>query len=345
MSNVNVNVTQDPGAISDFITNSWRPRYWDKKGRPAYADGDLMIGERALRANAFLSREEWEVLDTAVYEMAKQRLNAYADLVSAGLTRPSTLAAMYSKWRVASERIAADVTLDFRTRLTGDRTDKKTYGVPVPIISAMYSIGRRELLAARAAGQQVETFEAEEAANAVVEMAEDILINGNTAIVVSGSSIPGYRTLAARDTNTAAGYGGGDFGAISNIYPTFTGILAALAAKRYYGPFQCYIHNTQYHQMLDVYSDGSGKTALERVEALPAIQSVKPNDLIGTAGDLLTVQMTRNVVDLEIALTLENRRWEAPDGSAMFFVVMMSAVPRLKTDYQGNSGVSHCTAA
>jgi len=34
----------------------------------------------------------------------------------------------------------------------------------------------------------------------------------------------------------------------------------------------------------------------------------------------------------------------APDGSAMFFVVMMSAVPRLKTDYEGNAGIAHATS-
>jgi uncharacterized linocin/CFP29 family protein len=276
--------------------------------------------------------------------MAKQRLNAYQDVVSAGLTRRGSVAAWHTNWRVASERIAADVTMDFRTGRVQDRTDKKTYGVPLPIISAEYTIGRRELLTARAAGQQIETFEAEEAAAAVAEMAENLLINGNTTVTTSGDDIYGYRSLAARDTATAAAYGGGDFGTISNIYPTFTGMLAALAAKRFYGPFRCYIHNTQYHQMLDIYSDGSGDSALERVQRLPQIQSVVANDLIGTAGDLLMVQMSSNVVDIEIGLTMENRRWEAPDGSAMFFVVMMSAVPRLKTDYEGNAGIAHATA-
>lgn len=337
----NVQIAQGTDAV-DFITNSWRPYGFNKRGQPVDERGGLMVNSRALQTNAFLNREEWEVLDKAVIEMGKSRLNAYQDL--SGLKRRSSLAAWYSKWRVASERVAADVTMDFRTRLNEDRTDKKTYGVPIPIISAKYSLGRRELMSARAAGQQIETFEAQEAAAAVTEKAEDILINGDTSVVVSGSSIPGYRTLSARDTATAAAYGGGDFGTISNITPTFLGMLAALAAKRYYGPFNCYIHSTQYHQMLEFYTDGSGQTALERVESLPAIKSVKANDLITTAGDLVMVQMTRNVVDLEVALTLENRRWEAPDGSAMFFVVMMSAVPRLKTDYEGNAGIAHATS-
>lgn len=330
--------------VADFVTNSWRPFAFNKSGQPVDAGGGLILNQRQLATNAFLNREEWEVLDKAVYAMGKLKLGAYQDLVSDDLTRPSTLAAMYSKWRVSSERIGADVTMDFRTRLNQDRTDRKTYGVPVPIISAMYTLGRRELLTARAAGQQVETSEAEEAASAVAERAEGFLINGETGVVVEGSDIPGYRTLAARDTDTAANYGGGDFGTIALIYPTFTGMIAALAAKRYHGPFRCYIHNTQYHQMLSVYDDGSGQTALERVLALPQIKSVESNDLIAVAGDLVMVQMSRNVVDVEIALTLENRRWEAPDGSAMFFVVMMSAVPRLKTDYSGNAGIAHATA-
>jgi len=329
---------------AEFITNSWRPFGFDKHGRPVDERGSLMINERALASNAFLNQEEWEILDKAVFERAKLKLNAYQDVVGAGLTRRSSLAAWYSKWRVASERIEANVTMDFRTRVDFDRTDKKTYGVPLPIYSAAYTLGRRELLSARAAGQQIETFEAEEAAAAVAEKAEDILINGDTSVVVAGNSIPGYRTLAARNTATAAAYGGGDFGTITNITDTFLGMLSALAALRYHGPFNCYIHNTQYHEMLAFYTDGSGQTALERVESLPQINSVKPNDLIGTAGDLVMVQMTRNVVDIEIALTLENRRWEAPDGSAMFFVVMLSAVPRLKTDYAGTAGIAHATS-
>lgn len=340
---MNVQIAQGADVV-DFITNSWRPYGFNKHGRPVDERGGLMVNERSLASNAFLNREEWEVLDKAVYGMAKLRLGAFQDLVGAGLKRTSSLAAWYSAWRVASERVSADVTMDFRTRINEDRTDKKTYGVPVPIISAKYSLGRRELITARAAGQQIETFEAAEAAAAVAEKAEDILINGNTSIVVNATSISGYRTLSARSTATAAAYGGGDFGTISNITDTFLGMLSTLAGLRFYGPFNCYIHNTQYHEMLAHYSDGSGQTALQRVEEYPQIKSVKPNDVIGTAGDLLMVQMTQNVVDVEIALTLENRRWEAPDGSAMFFVVMMSAVPRLKTDYAGNAGIAHATS-
>jgi uncharacterized linocin/CFP29 family protein len=325
------------GNIAHFVTNSWRPAAFDRHGRPIDENGRL-------RVNAFINQEEWEVLDSAIFRRAREELNAWQDVLDAGLSSQTTIAEQSSKWRVASERIAADVTMDFRTRRNLDRIDKLTYSVPVPIISAEYFIGRRELASARALGSDIETLEAEEAVVAVVDQAENILVNGNTAIVVSGNNIPGYRTLAARDTATAAGYGGGDFGTISNIRPTFLGMLSALAALRYRGPFMSYVANTQYHQMLERFSDGSGQTALETVIELPQIEDVKRNDRLPD-GNVILAQMTREVVDLRIALQLENRMWESPDGSEMHFVVLMVAVPRLKTDYAGAAGIAHATAA
>jgi len=333
---ITVNILQDPAALEDFITNSWRPHGFSPDGRAVDANGQII-------GNAWLNREEWERLDAVVMAMGKQRLGAWQDVINAGLRSNTTLAEEFSKWRVASERTEATVSMDFRTRVDYDRTDRKTYGVPIPIFSAAFSMGRRELAVVRATGGDVETFEAEQAAEAVAEKVEATLVNGNTDVVIGGSSIAGYTTLSARDTGTAAAYGGGDFGTITNIYPTFTGMMAALAAKRFYGPFGCYLASTQYNQMLDFYSDGSGQKALDRVVGLNEIQFVKPHDLM-TDGELLMVQLTRDVVDVRIGLSLETRRWETPSGSEMHFLVVFCGTPRVKQNYEGNAGIAHATA-
>lgn len=327
---MDVRVYKTREEINDFVTNSWRPLI---KGN------DVLVPDGVV-ANAFLNREEWERLDAAVISRARQRLGAWGDVVGAGLVSNTTLAEWFSKWRVASERIAATAMMDFRTQLIEDRTDKKTYGVPVPIVSAAFSIGRRELITARAAGSDVESFEAEEAGAAVAEKLEDMLINGETGIVLEGTPIYGYRTLSARNTGTVVG----DFGTISNIYETFIAAVLAMAADRYYGPFGVYMSNTQYFEMLEYYSDGTGQTALARVLSIPQISFVRVNDLT-TDGDVLMVQLTREVVDIRQAMALENRRWVSPDASRIHFVVMAAAVPRLKTDYAGNAGILHYTGA
>jgi uncharacterized linocin/CFP29 family protein len=310
------------------------------------AEGFPTVQKRGeLSVYSLLRKQEWEELDAAVIAMAKLRMNGIQDLRDNNLVQPlGGLGTMVSQWNVASEKPAATVSMDGRTKGNRDRVDKKLYGVPVPIIHDEYEIGARELEASRRLGDTLDVTEAQESAASVAEKLEDILFNGETGIVVGGSGIFGMTTLAARTTGTAASFGGGDFGTISNILPTFTGILAALAAKRYYGPFGFYISNTQYYQMLAFYTDGSGQTALQRVLALPQVKYVKPSDHLAD-GALTGMQLTKNVVDLATALDVTNREWTSGDEMTLNYKVMMAAVPRFKTDYAGNAGVVHVTAA
>jgi uncharacterized linocin/CFP29 family protein len=320
---------------------------WGNRWIPVLDNPDayvVTVNRAGVAANSLLDKREWSELDREIFEMVKLRQNAVQDLIDRNLTKRSSLAVMLSQWRMATERTRPSVNMDGRSRANRDLTDRLVFSVPIPIIRADYEIGSRELLASRTLGTPIDTFEAGEAVSAVVEEQERMLFNGDTSIVVQGSTISGYTTLAARDTNTAAGYGGGDFGTISNIRPTFLGMKSALNAVRYHGPFVCYVANTQYNQMLERFSDGSGQTALESVEEIPSIDAVRPSDFLAD-GAVVMVQMTKNVVDLEIAQDVEQHEWESGDGQALYFAVMAASAPRLKTDSDGNAGVAHATAA
>jgi uncharacterized linocin/CFP29 family protein len=325
----NVLTLNGPEGISEainFVTRSRRPQ----------------MNKAGLVTNSFLDKREWSALDDAIIRMVKLRQVGVADLRARNLWKTTTLAEMLSQWRVASEKVAPSVNMNGSSQANKDRVDKKTYGVPIPILRSDYSIGRRELLASRSLGSPIDTMEAEEAAEAVSEKLENILFNGYTGIVVQGNYIYGYTTLPARDTATAAAYGGGDFGTISNIFPTFSGMLTALSAKRYHGPFGCYVANTQYNQMLAVYTDGSGQSALQRVLTIPEIEFIKPSDQLSD-GVTVMVQMTGNVVSMIEALALDNREWESGDGMELYFAVLMAGAPKLITDYAGYAGIAHAT--
>jgi uncharacterized linocin/CFP29 family protein len=328
-------ILQDQSAIADFVSNTYRPAAFvddvpvDKQGHP-------LVSNRQLATNAYLNQEEWERLDSAITRRMKQRFQIIDDIRSAGLVTQTSLAEWLSKWRVASEMTAASVALDFETGPEEDRIDMKTYSVPIPIISKKFSLGRRELLTSRQLGSDLDTVNAEEAAVAVAEMLEYITVNGLTTVDIQGHDIPGLRTLSARHTGSADG----DFGTLSNIYSTFRKAVIGMASERYYGPFNVYIANTQYGEMLEHYSDGTGQTALERVVSIPQISKVEPNDLM-TAGEFVMIQMAPECLDMRVAMDVETRQWDAPDGSRMNFVVAMAAVVRLKTDYAGESGICH----
>lgn len=310
---------------------------WARRWNP------VLRNESAFVANSFLLKEEWASLDQTIYSMVKLRRNAIATLRSRGLVTTSSLNEMVSRWRVSTERTRPSVTMDGRTAVDRDRTDRKTYGTPMPIIRADYELGRRELLASRAVGAPLDTQEAAEAAESVSEELERIFFDGADSVVVQGYSIDGVTSHSSRLTDTASNYGGGDFGTISNIKSTVLGMLSALAAIRYHGPFVGWVAQTQYAQMLETYTDGTGQTALQRCMELPQIDDILPSDIL-SAGEFVLVQMTPNVVDLREAMGIENREWMSGDEMALYFAVMTAAVPRLKVDAAGNLGICHATS-
>lgn len=292
--------------------------------------------------NSFLLKEEWSELDRTVIEMIKKRQVGIGDLISRGLVHNTTLAALTVRWRVASERIAPAVTMDGRSASVSDRVDKKTYEVPVPIIHCQYEIGRRELLSSRNLGGDIDTLEASEAAASVSEESELMLFDGKASIVVGGSTIYGYTTQPQRDTATAAVYGGGAFSTVGNGYKTLLGMVSALAAKRYHGRFGMYVSSAEYEELNVYYTDGSGQTDLERMEAHPKVDFVKPSDFL--TAEAILIQLSKNVVDLVIAESIRNVEWETPDGMGLFFKVYQALAPRLKIDYDSNIGLAHATS-
>jgi uncharacterized linocin/CFP29 family protein len=312
-----------------FVTNARRPRF--------RVNSQLAV-------NSILLRREWEALDAAIIGAARQRLNVVADMRAAGLVQQTGLGEMVSSWRVGSQRARPSVTMDGRTAVDRDRTERRTSSVPIPIIATEYEIGRRELLASRSLGAPIDTYEAEEAGRSVTEEVERIVLNGNSDVIVQGNQIYGLTNHPDRLNDTASNYGGGDFGTVGNATKAILGAIGALSAISYYGPFYVYIAPTQYNEAMNFYDDGSGDTDLDRIRRLDGVANVKPADLLADE-EVVMVQATGTVVDLREAMGLDNREWEAPDGSAMMFKVMQAIALRLKPDYSGNLGVLHMTGA
>jgi len=327
-------------AFNETLDMAGLPKHmlaWAQRWQP------VLRNDGAVVVNSALDKREWAALDKEVIAMVKLRRNAIADLSGAGLVKPVSLAVILAQWRQASERIAPSINIDGESTAAADRTGRKTYSVPVPMFRTDYSFGQRELLSGRALGSPIDTFEAGEAAIAVVEAQENMLFNGESSIVIHGNSIPGYTTFSPRDTASAASYGGGDFAVVGNPYKTVLGMISALAAKRYHGPFTFYIANVQYLQMLNYYTDGSGQTDIDRILGIPQITAIKPSDFLAAENGLL-VQLTPNVVDYLDALSVENREWTKGDKTRVMFAVLAAGTQRLKQDVAGNTGIAHATA-
>lgn len=335
-------VAQRRGEMKPHELNALRAEAFDVK---VDKDGFVVCRtQRGLLVNSFLRKDEWEDLDRAVVEAVTMELNLVNDLRAAGLTRQlGGLGSMIAQWNVASEKVEAIVSMSGKAQGQRDRVEKRLQSVPVPIIHSEYEVGLRELEASRLLGDALDTTEAMASGVVVGEKIEEIFFDGETGIEWGGNTIFGITTITGRDTDTASNYGGGDWGTQGKGPLTILGMLSALAAKNYRGPFGVYVANTQYWQVQAPIATRSGND-LDDILNIPGVNYVRRSDLLSD-GVVMVVQLTRNVIEIASAMPATNREWSAPDEMAFYGKVMEATVPIIKTDYNGYVGIAHCTGA
>lgn len=286
--------------------------------------------------NSALRKDEWEELDDAVISAAGPRTMRLDTIPVRPLGGIGTLV---SQWNISSQMTAANISISGRAQGEGDRVDYKLAGVPIPVIWKEFHIGERELVASRNAGDGLDTTTAFEAGRVVAEKLIDMYYNG-ASVVLNGNAIYGLTTESNRNTGSAAG----DFGTIANIRTTILTMISALAADNYHGLFVVDIATTQYLECLARYTDGSGQTALQTILELPMVDAVYPSDQLA-AGALVVSQNTPNVQDYAWAMRPTLVEWMSGDGMTHHFKVMAIGAPRIKSDYNTNSGIAHYTGA
>lgn len=327
----------DVSEATDVLLSGSRPMIVNERKQV------LVRSPRGLMVNSLLREDEWKEVDTAALTAARPPLKVVSQLRSRGLVkRLGGLGSLVSQWYMRSEITPAKVSM---TGQGADRDlpDLRMAGVPVPIVHKEFSIDLRNLEASRRLGDGLDVAGAEEAARVVAEAYDDLVLNGNTTIVIGGMTIYGMRTHPSRKTDTAANFGGGDWSAAAdNAYNTVKGMIAAAMANRHYGPYMLYVSEAQYIDLLIIYADGTGQTPLQRILALPQIEGVEmlPNL---AAGEVLLVQMTGEVIRLAEAMDIQVREWASPDGMTSVFRVMLCGTPEIKARYDGKSGIVHAT--
>lgn len=293
---------------------------------------------REMVINSRLDHREWELFDTAVVEAARSLLVGVADLRMMKLVNSGVdYGIQVVTQRVQSERRTADVGMDTRTRVNRDRTDRKPISIPVPVISTEYELGERELRASRNLGAPLDVTEARECGASIADTMEDMLFTYN-GVMFAGLPVYGYLNAPGAHTASASSLGGGDFAIADNAYNTVKGVLGAQSARRFRGDWMIYLNSVQYHECLTL-RDNTDTTQLGLIKNLPGIVDVKESDRV-TAGSMVVVHMNPSTIEWIEALPVQNREWESGDMSTFNGKVLTVAVPWIKVDYRGYSGVS-----
>ncbi len=293
----------------------------------------------SLRTNDLLRKEEWIELDRRIVEVARPRLIGIADLQSRGLTLPlGGLGTLISQYEASSDMTPAEISMDGVKEGEEDDQAFNLRSIPVPIIHKDFRLNIRRLEASRRLGDGLDTTQAQIAARRVSDKLEDLLFNGS-GLQVDGNRIYGYTTHPNRNIGNAVG----PWGTLPNAYDTVLSMIADAQEDHMYGPYVLYVSTNQWPNLLKVYTDGSGDTVLDRIKKIPGISDVKFATalVIDTA---LLVQMTSDVVDLAVAQDIVTVEWESKGGMVTHFKVMCCMVPRIKSDYDGRSGIVHYTS-
>lgn len=341
MNNVQINELGE-FAGSEGFTCGFRP-VWDKRAQ-SFATNESglvkIVNSQGLIHNSLLRRGEWEALDAAVASAASERLNAIQRLQDLGLVKNlDSIGILASQWHVSSQVTRATVNLTGQSTDDLDRVDYKLKSVPVPVIHKAFRIGERELAASRRLGEGTDVTNAYEASRVVAEELERMFFVGNSEITLNGQTIYGV----TNETNVNTEATSLDFGTISNVTAKFALMLAALASDNMHGPFEVWVAPTQYNQLsTSFYTDGSGESAMQRVLRVSQIRNIWPGDYL-TDGTMVMVQMSPNVIDLALHQLNMIVEWSSGDGMTHNFKVMSIAVPRVRSDYESQSGICYGT--
>ncbi len=305
-----------------------------------------VANERDSVVNALLERYEWEEIDAAVVRVARSNLVAVSDILDEGLIhRLGGLGTLQTTYEQLGDMDAADVSMDGETPGSEDSTPYTPISLPVPIIHKDFRINIRTLEASRRLGDALDTVGVETATRKVNESVEAMLMNGTGLPKVGANQGQGFTNKTQRSSGTAASYGGGDFGTEGNGYKTVNGMINALKALGFNGPFGCYVARTQYGEVTARHTDGSGLSELQAIlNNVVDLKYMRPSDNLA-AENVVVVNLNKETVDIAIATDLTTVQWVSMGGMVDHFKVMTALVPRVKHDSAGNCGVAHATAA
>lgn len=295
--------------------------------------------DKALRTNATLPHDAWKQIDDTVIEVAKQRLNGIADLRSHGLTRKlDGLGVMYDYWQTMSQGGDAEQSMSGITPGAENAVDFEEQTIPIPITHVDFRIPVRKLMAMERFGSPLDTTMVAQATRKVIEKLEYTLFYGST-VVVGGNSLPGYMNYThSNQENACTGtWTANPDKAMEDV----SLLMSDLEADHHYGPYILYVHSDEWADLRQR-SQYTDTTYLDLVKGMAGIEDIKTSDQL-LAHDILLVEMTRETVDLDIAVDVKVVEWETYGGLQSNFKVMAAIAPRVKSDYDNNCGIVYDT--
>lgn len=326
----------DVRVLRPFVGNDGRS-YIDHNG----PDGKPSV--MVTNTPATLRKDDWIQLDQAILRVQKNRLRVFNDLRRRGLSY--TIGAGMGKTtlehQTQSDIGPAQVSMDGNRRGESDRPLFELEGIPLPLIHKDFEFPLREILASRQNGHQsLDSSNAELAARRIAETVEALTIGNYGSFQYAGRSLYGYTTFPDRIAYTLTPPDSAGWTPAVTVHEVL-GMRQASMDAFYYGPWMLY-HSTDWDEYMDDdYSAAKGDNTLrERLMKIRGIEAVESVDNL-SGWQMILVQMTSDVAQAVVGMEMMTLQWESNGGMMLHFKIMCMLLPRLRSDYNGNTGIVH----
>ena len=331
----------------DFDPSCLRPYLADDGVTPLItANQNGEYKELVTNAPALLRKDEWIQLDTAIIKVAKQRLRAFADLRSRGLTYsvPNAMGSPVLQYQAISDITEATISMDGLRQSEEDRPAFELRNLPLPIIHKDFSFTAREIAPSRKGGSPLDTTTAELAARRVAEEVEKLTLGVSNTYSYGGGAVYGYTNFPQRITTTVTDPSVGTFSG-STLVGEILDMIQLANNANYFGPWLLYFSRDWNRYLDDDYSGVKGDlTVRQRLQQIEDLSLVRTLDYL-TGYQVILVQATSDVVRAVIGMDVTTIQWETHGGMRLHFKVMAIQVPQLRSDYDEAAGVIHAVTA
>lgn len=310
----------------------------------------------SLRALSPLSDKAQVLVDQAVVEVGVERLQFVADLMAAGLTYnlPDPLSVTQLEWDQGSKVGGATRSMSPAARGENQLLDRKHNRVPIYCTFDDFSLGIRTLKMSERVGAPLDLSMVKQATRRVNESIEDAFINGATTADGQLFTDSGYTAPGLVNAPNAQAYNlTADWTGVNTIGTTGPAMLndvlsmiGQAQANFKFGPYNLYL-GTKAGVLLEgdfkVNTQGTIRQRIEAIEVGGAKINIRVADRfpqLSTGGpQVALVQMTDDVVQAVNGQPPTVIPWTSLDGFTLHWLVLAIIVPRVRSDYDGNSGI------
>lgn len=318
---------------AEFVANARRQHEQQHKAMHAMY-GNALIGNASP-----LPKDVWGEWDRDGIMIQRDVLAVFNDLASA-VSKTMPLGKLIHHFQRISDSSTVNISMDGRSKALNDQPEYDYVGTPLPIVDSTFGFGWRQVLAAQSEGVSLDEGARMNSNRKVAEKLEDIVLNGDSQIVVAGSQLYGLRNHPQRNTRSTGSTLNGTTGA--NWVTEITATLKLLHGDNFRSPATIYLNwDDWFYATSTEYTAGYPKKISQAVLEIPGIASIVPCSKV-PANNIIALVKNREVVSLLSGMPMMTRAQARHNPEDDYnFVVMAASALEIKYDAAGQCGVAH----